>query len=1691
MIRATLPWRSNDSTKDINSLTAQIIDRCVTDGGTLTLSSTAMQVTLGAFIAHGQDGMRSTSDANEVLTLPAPPSSGTDVYHVVLYARHRVGDAPIQQLTILDNATYTTSVDRAYFISFGKLSIPTGTTVGTGCTIDLSTSDLSDKLGKGTWRPPVANVAALPASTAVATNRTGETRIVLSDPAGVTSIYTWNGSAWVPSGGGAALMAHLSVKEFADAELLRNTERSGLVASDIGVSDYKSGPYFFDVFQHAGFVTTTTCNVRALKAILNGHYVETKAQPVTVLAPPGGPDRYDLVYLVVTRTTLGNPDVNLRPTFPSPNTLTRVQVDALAGLVTAPNSLPVANQNYDLLNQEIPLSTPNAYAQINASIVYADSVDPSFWLTTYSNGFGVAQTAVLNGVTYTLQGALEKGDPFLFTAPDGATVDGIRYMIPLFVLRRMSTETYLERSTPSGIRVVYPIHPNTRSAQAAMLALQAPYLDGDTATKVGRVSQLSGVIQGIDRPLSSAANALAIPSTMFRLNGELITTDADTGGGGTPTAGAPLPPTASLTGTTSADVAYDLVYLRMIRTRFPQIGLSPSGTVESQTSPVATLYASQSLPGPVFGPGVQLSSYPDNRVGEGAWVQAQFVSTRLTTPVNPVSLLEELLASAEVGMVKTGGFNAENTYGTAGLDPAQWLRPMEILDPRCPMDVASSGPFTLSRVLPIALIRRRNPGTFSNNNLNGTLGRPDGKSIDLGVIYPDEILDLRSRVVEDSSELDGILTTTMDQLVRGTLQTQFSAHPLAPALFAGKHLMLARIGGGGVGYDQFAPPDNYRGIWSAANDAYPVCQIFSPAASGTAGIITWSNAGAASLTVRAPLRSYLLTANNPLAGGVGELRPRWSTGPWFQQYFRPSSSVADNGALFPDVSLGRSQVLGDIYSPTLLCVSPQMPGQVVLDYQDNAISGGTPNWHQYANISVFEPFYDGVIRNWTVVNNDGTGAFTGHPIEMNKTGLAYGTTWIPTQAYLTNTGQPLCVASYWCVWPQPNYADDEHAIRYNVNKGFLLEPETVHAATLTVGAITAAVAIGMPFSDVEVTLPGLLTAGTSLAISQGMIFAGLPSGVFTGATGAALYGIADVQATEVATAGPVTPATVNIAANGLSGSVTFSATYAAGTVLRIRCMVRPVNPGNPWDWVWWIEVNRANRSVRGLFRFGLADCKVGATTSLGVRRITTFMSPLGASPLAPTAGLTSLVVPLRDVGAPNALSLIEYNRTGGNGGIFGTAGIGAYGTVGMFFRPTSTPLGDFVTGVGYPSTLGVPVATNGAGITNLMSPLVDVVFGGVVDTLITAQDILFVGVVQDMLNTACILDLSYTASAYQGIVTGNPALTDPPIVGLKRRALGKVMAVGQVHSTTAGSGLTTYLLSSAPRGSSAPVFTSGTMAAPAHVTGYEPLAILNNFPSFRYQQFAAFNTAAVRPDRAGLWPFPYDKGMLTNVVLRLPGGHRQVCLTNPAYYAGEETYGYQELSFTSTFGVPSGAGLTLRKQPNSDSPSDGSRPVAVGDVYAYPIGWSGSDITAYETAYFKKNSDSRGITLATTPVTLVGNELNPAFTSWLAPLNTANPYKAWATGNATKAGAMPQSFTMEADPGAPGRAYAQCFGVLVSPSSTDLSSSLQGRLHVLVGANSAMGADRATYQNATGEVVPAGNAFDVVIPVGRPVMTRR
>jgi hypothetical protein len=80
---------------------------------------------------------------------------------------------------------------------------------------------------------------------------------------------------------------------------------------------------------------------------------------------------------------------------------------------------------------------------------------------------------------------------------------------------------------------------------------------------------------------------------------------------------------------------------------------------------------------------------------------------------------------------------------------------------------------------------------------------------------------------------------------------------------------------------------------------------------------------------------------------------------------------------------------------------------------------------------------------------------------------------------------------------------------------------------------------------------------------------------------------------------------------------------------------------------------------------------------------------------------------------------------------------------------------------------------------------------------------------------------------------------------------------------------------------------------------------------------------------------------------------------------------------------------------------------------------------------------------------------------------------------------------MEGDPGVSGVPYAQAYGVLVDPSTSDMNSRLQGRLHVLVGANAAVGADRAAYQNTTGTTIPAGNAFDVIIPVGRPIIARR
>lgn len=179
-LQGIFSYQQSNNTEDINALNKKIIDRGIFDDGEITLSSTSLQVFINPFRAVGYDGMVIISDEITTLTIPTNQTS-----YIVCYAKWVNGSDPTIELKVITELEWVTSPDRLYFITFIKLTVPSGATYINEDYVTYSDSDYADKIGKSSWKPHVSTYTSLPTTY----NKDGDVRV-----AGNIA-YQWNNSA--------------------------------------------------------------------------------------------------------------------------------------------------------------------------------------------------------------------------------------------------------------------------------------------------------------------------------------------------------------------------------------------------------------------------------------------------------------------------------------------------------------------------------------------------------------------------------------------------------------------------------------------------------------------------------------------------------------------------------------------------------------------------------------------------------------------------------------------------------------------------------------------------------------------------------------------------------------------------------------------------------------------------------------------------------------------------------------------------------------------------------------------------------------------------------------------------------------------------------------------------------------------------------------------------------------------------------------------------------------------------------------------------------------------------------------------------------------------------------------------------------------------------------------------------------
>ncbi len=227
-LKGVFSYGNVDSSQEYNLRTAKIVDRTILDGGALTYSG--LNVLIAPFRAVGFDGLTVISDTSVTVAL----TTG-QINYVICLAKYQLNAAPLIEVKVVNEATWTGSLDKEYFITFAKFDLTVGIYPPVSNTnADYSVSDFSDKLGKGNWRKTAASFATLPPYQ----NRDGDTRLALADRVS----YTWTESTktWLPTKTKAAQVVFAPYPGIVGTDVqavIQEVLPSTLMPSNVSLSD--------------------------------------------------------------------------------------------------------------------------------------------------------------------------------------------------------------------------------------------------------------------------------------------------------------------------------------------------------------------------------------------------------------------------------------------------------------------------------------------------------------------------------------------------------------------------------------------------------------------------------------------------------------------------------------------------------------------------------------------------------------------------------------------------------------------------------------------------------------------------------------------------------------------------------------------------------------------------------------------------------------------------------------------------------------------------------------------------------------------------------------------------------------------------------------------------------------------------------------------------------------------------------------------------------------------------------------------------------------------------------------------------------------------------------------------------------------------------------------------------------------
>lgn len=765
-IKPVLIFHNPDSTLDLNSRFAKIIDRGIYDGGGLTPSSVSLSISIAPFVVAGYDGLVAVSDSTESLSVPAPAVAGpARVSYLILHLEYRSLTNSIANLLVVPETTWLTSVSRNFFVTFAKISVPFGATslMSPGVVISYEEGDWAQKAGKAGWRAPVSTFASLP----TVQNRDGDVRVALD----TRLAYQWNDGtqSWSAVGGAIDLQDVAARSAENRSQWHRVISGTGFINSiPYSTQSIVLGDDVLNVVDDGpGFPflpNPTVANRGSLPGchyMINGHFVKTHGiQNVVFSPPPGIGERYDMFMLEVWRQLVTVPaSVTYNDQSGAPQSFATVR----NALETLQEQGFVTNTNYDFSEMEAVspsefVITAYQYRVIDNVAVGALS-DTSIVAPTVNNVDGNPF-----GITVT------QTDQRLWQATAGvSSYDGVSWAIPLVIVRRTSTEgpTFISTYRNDGQRYVFDVAPRAELGLGYFSLLDTVIESSKYAADAATAQLPSGFLSGTSNALVPGAGFLRVPACTVQVHGTplIVKNDFNVTLPSAPTGG--------------GDARTDVVVLEVLQTAYSPQNRDALGT--------PTLNGR-------------------NRVGLR---RSQWIGTFRVFSL-PIGALQTTVDGARAAITAVTYVVPDNN------DPYLWSRPA---DPTIGEDTAND-----VFALPVALIHRRNttPFAVSVTGQNGadTSLFPGLPNQSANFPYDKEVLDVRSRVVLDDGEFSAILDESFRKLLSGDLRTNMKTHTVVGNVSGTQLLQIDQIAGAPLLGTYTLPyaPNGRSTVWSESDE---------------------------------------------------------------------------------------------------------------------------------------------------------------------------------------------------------------------------------------------------------------------------------------------------------------------------------------------------------------------------------------------------------------------------------------------------------------------------------------------------------------------------------------------------------------------------------------------------------------------------------------------------------------------------------------------------------------------------------------------------------------------------------------------------------------------------------------------------------------------------------------------------------